>query len=44
MSIVLVEIGIFAGIIIGIVQVCLMVFRKKPATPKEPEKDKEKES
>jgi len=41
LSIVLVEIGIFAGIIIGIVQVCLMVFRKKPVQPKEPEKDKE---
>jgi len=30
LSIVLVEVGIFAGIIIGIVQVCLMIFKKKP--------------
>lgn len=29
MSVVLIEIGIFAGIIIGIVQICLMITRKK---------------
>lgn len=33
MSVVLIEIGIFAGIAIGIIQVCLMVFRRKKKIP-----------
>ena len=43
MSAILIEIGIFAGIAIGIIQVCLMVFRKKKQVPKEPETDSKKE-